>query len=263
MKKISIGVILVLLFCVACSNKLRNIANIKRTESIGQMITQMLTNHINSINGVHDSQISIEWPGRLFHYDEKPVSVTAILKMEKNSDVWYNEQKIKGIEKIFLVSIEGLKRDNIALYFDLYEYHKAGKKLTKNLESLKTIDKVNIEILISPFLEITEPIKYTVNVIIKPKKNSNIGNNKEFIRLIEEQLIFVFKNKHEDIKIMDTEGNILNFRAKDNTKKYSYYTPLISSIPHTNKPAYSWARLSYQHFFQTGGKRQNRYINTK
>jgi flagellar M-ring protein FliF len=79
-------------------------------------LTQMISDHIKTIEGISDLNVFINWPKReLFYVDQKPVTVSVIIIPKIGSDITKNRKKIEGIQKILKFAVEGLDDENIII----------------------------------------------------------------------------------------------------------------------------------------------------
>jgi type III secretory pathway lipoprotein EscJ len=178
-------------------------------------IIKLITKHLKSLNDVDEARINIFWPEiELFKENEsEPIIANVIINPKDDAELPFNEKKIEGIKKMLLLGVERLKPENIIIYFELNTFRKNAKNISKKLESFNGIEEATVEILALPLFTHPEHLDYKINVIIKPdvkSNNSNIINDKNTIKGIENLLIDVFLNKYEDIKIMDINGRLLN-----------------------------------------------------
>jgi flagellar M-ring protein FliF len=82
--------------------------------------TQMITNHIKALDDVDDANVVIVMPERtLFGADQNPVSASVAITPKPGSDILENRNKIKGIQRLLQLAIEGLKEENIVIT-DIY-----------------------------------------------------------------------------------------------------------------------------------------------
>jgi flagellar M-ring protein FliF len=93
------------------------ITDFERDVNLRRAITQMVTNHIKSIDDVDDANVTIVMPAdRLFASEQNPVSVSVIITPKPGSDITEpNRKKIEGIQKLLRLAIEGLKDENIVI----------------------------------------------------------------------------------------------------------------------------------------------------
>jgi flagellar M-ring protein FliF len=79
-------------------------------------LTQMISDHIKTIEGISDLNLFINWPKReLFYVDQKPVTASVIIIPKIGSDITKNSKKIEGIQKILKFAVEGLDDENIII----------------------------------------------------------------------------------------------------------------------------------------------------
>ncbi|MDR0388640.1 MAG: flagellar M-ring protein FliF [Spirochaetaceae bacterium] len=78
--------------------------------------TQMITNHIKSLDEVDDANVTVVWPAdELFASEQNPVTASVIIMPRPGSDIIENRKKIEGIQKILKFAIEGLTDDHIVI----------------------------------------------------------------------------------------------------------------------------------------------------
>ncbi|MFP3043506.1 flagellar M-ring protein FliF [Treponema primitia] len=92
------------------------ITDFERNVNLRRAITQMVTDHIKSLDEVDDANVTIVMPEReLFASDQNPVTASVIITPKPMSDITANRKKIEGIQKILKFAVEGLKDDNIVI----------------------------------------------------------------------------------------------------------------------------------------------------
>jgi flagellar M-ring protein FliF len=92
------------------------ITDIERNVNLRRSITQMVTEHIKSLDDVDDANVTIVMPEReLFASDQNPVTASVIITPKPLSDISQNRKKIEGIQKILKFAVEGLKDENIVI----------------------------------------------------------------------------------------------------------------------------------------------------
>ncbi|MDR1428833.1 MAG: flagellar M-ring protein FliF [Spirochaetaceae bacterium] len=78
--------------------------------------TQMITNHIKSLDEVDDADVTVVWPkDELFASEQNPVTASVIIIPRPGSDIIENRKKIEGIQKILKFAVEGLTDDHIVI----------------------------------------------------------------------------------------------------------------------------------------------------
>jgi flagellar M-ring protein FliF len=93
-----------------------SITDFERNVNLRRSITQMVTDHIKSLDDVDDANVTIVMPEReLFSADQNPVTVSVIIMPKPQSDITQNRKKIEGIQKILKFAVEGLKDENIVI----------------------------------------------------------------------------------------------------------------------------------------------------
>jgi flagellar M-ring protein FliF len=92
------------------------ITDFERNINFQRAQTQMVTDHIKSIDDVDDANVTIVFPAReLFSADQNPVTASVILTPRPGSDITANRKKIEGIQKLLKFAIEGLQDENIVI----------------------------------------------------------------------------------------------------------------------------------------------------
>jgi len=87
-----------------------NNVNFRRTQ------TQMVTEHIKSIEGIDNVSVIVVVPERkLFVSDQEPISASVIIYPKPGSDITKDRKKIEGIQKILKIAVEGLIDENIVI----------------------------------------------------------------------------------------------------------------------------------------------------
>jgi len=78
--------------------------------------TQMITDHIRTVDGVDNANVTIVWPRQeLFRPDQNPVTASVILTPEPDSNISRNRHVIEGIQRLLQLAVEGLITDNIVI----------------------------------------------------------------------------------------------------------------------------------------------------
>ncbi|MDR1398768.1 MAG: flagellar M-ring protein FliF [Treponema sp.] len=92
------------------------ITDMERNVNLQRAITQMVTEHIKSLNEVDDANVTIAFPkDALFVSEQSPVSASVIITPRPGSDITENSKKIEGIQKLLKFAITGLKDENIVI----------------------------------------------------------------------------------------------------------------------------------------------------
>jgi flagellar M-ring protein FliF len=78
--------------------------------------TQMITDHIKSLDEIDDANVVFEVPERtVFASEQKPITASVIIFPKPSSDITENRRKIEGIQKLLRLSVPGLTDDNIVI----------------------------------------------------------------------------------------------------------------------------------------------------
>jgi len=101
----------------AIFNKERwTITDFERNVNLQRTQKDMITAHIKAIDDVDDTNVTIVFPKREpFRYDQNPVTASVIITPRPGSDITTNRKKIKGIQKLLKIAIEGLQNENIVI----------------------------------------------------------------------------------------------------------------------------------------------------
>ena len=92
------------------------ITDFERNVNFRRAQTQMITDHIRSIDGVDNANVTIVVPDRrLLVQQQNPVSASVIITPTPGSDITTNRKKIEGIQKLIKLAIEGLLDENIVI----------------------------------------------------------------------------------------------------------------------------------------------------
>jgi flagellar M-ring protein FliF len=92
------------------------ITDMERNVNLQRAITEMVTEHIKSLNEVDDVNVTIAFPkDALFLSEQNPVSASVIITPRPGSDITENSKKIEGIQKLLKFAITGLKDENIVI----------------------------------------------------------------------------------------------------------------------------------------------------
>ncbi|MDR1324708.1 MAG: flagellar M-ring protein FliF [Treponema sp.] len=119
------------------------ITDMERNVNLQRAITQMVTEHVKSLNEVDDVNVTIAFPkDALFLSEQSPVSASVIITPRPGSDITENPKKIEGIQKLLKFAITGLKDENIVIT------DRSGMVLNNfagiaDSERLKTIEQGN------------------------------------------------------------------------------------------------------------------------
>jgi len=87
-----------------------NITDFERNVNLQRARELMIRDHIKTIDGIHDVNLQIAWSA-----GSNPSTVSLIIISIQGSDIIKNQQKLKGIEKYLINSIEGLLKENIVI----------------------------------------------------------------------------------------------------------------------------------------------------
>ncbi|MDR2177830.1 MAG: flagellar M-ring protein FliF [Treponema sp.] len=92
------------------------ITDFERNVNFRRAQTQMVTDHIESLDEVDDADVTVVFPERaLFRSEQNPTTASVIITPRPGSDIITNRKKIEGIQKLLRFAIEGLTDDNIVI----------------------------------------------------------------------------------------------------------------------------------------------------
>ncbi|NLK46260.1 MAG: flagellar M-ring protein FliF [Treponema sp.] len=92
------------------------ITDFERNINLRRSITEVVKQHIESIDDVDSANVVITMPeNALFVEDQNPVTASIVLYTKPGSDLIKNRKKIEGVQKIVLKAIEGLSADNVTI----------------------------------------------------------------------------------------------------------------------------------------------------
>ena len=76
----------------------------------------MITDHIKTIEGITDVKVNIVWPEKeLFISDQKPVTISVIIKPNLRNSFTQNLKMINSIQMLLKLAIEGVQDENIII----------------------------------------------------------------------------------------------------------------------------------------------------
>ncbi|HZK19239.1 MAG TPA: flagellar basal-body MS-ring/collar protein FliF, partial [Treponemataceae bacterium] len=88
----------------------------ERNVNLQRAITQVVTEHIEALDDIDDANITLTMPeDKLFAADQNKPTASVIITARPGSDIYENKNKIKGIQKLLLMAVEGLTEDNITI----------------------------------------------------------------------------------------------------------------------------------------------------
>jgi flagellar M-ring protein FliF len=92
------------------------ITDLERNVNLQRAQRRMITEHLKAIDGVDDVSVNILWPRKtLFTTEQNPVTASVVIFPTPGSDITQNRKKIKSIQKILKLAIEGLEDENIVI----------------------------------------------------------------------------------------------------------------------------------------------------
>ncbi|GMO49801.1 MAG: flagellar basal-body MS-ring/collar protein FliF [Termitinemataceae bacterium] len=95
------------------------ITDFERNVNLQRAITQMVTDHIKSLNEVDDANVTLVVPKEsLFKSDQNPVTASVIITPRPGSDIadaGIGRKKVEGIQKLLMSAVQGLKPENIII----------------------------------------------------------------------------------------------------------------------------------------------------
>ncbi|MDR0669125.1 MAG: flagellar M-ring protein FliF [Treponema sp.] len=92
------------------------ITDFERNVNFRRAQTQMVTDHIKSLDEVDDAAVTVVFPEQtLFRSEQKPTTASVIITPRPGSDISTSRKKIEGIQKLLCYAIEGLIDENIVI----------------------------------------------------------------------------------------------------------------------------------------------------
>ena len=92
------------------------VTDFERNVNLRQAITRSVKDHIEALEDVDAAEVSLVLPeDALFQEDQNPVTASIIITPRPNSDIRENKNKIKGIQKLIQLAVEGLSEENIVI----------------------------------------------------------------------------------------------------------------------------------------------------
>lgn len=86
--------------------------NVKKQQAIQEQLRQ----HIEAIEDITSANVTLVLPeNKLFTSEQNPVSASVIIRAKPASDLLYNKGKIRGIQSIVLMAVEGLREENLTI----------------------------------------------------------------------------------------------------------------------------------------------------
>lgn len=86
--------------------------NVKKQQAIQEQLRQ----HIEAIDDITSANVTLVLPeNKLFTSEQNPVSASVIIRAKPASDLLYNKGKIRGIQSIVLMAVEGLREENLTI----------------------------------------------------------------------------------------------------------------------------------------------------
>lgn len=79
-------------------------------------ITKTVKQHLEALDDIASADVNLVLPeDKLFKSQQDPVSASVILSFTSMSDMATNARKIKGVERLLMTAVEGLKKENISI----------------------------------------------------------------------------------------------------------------------------------------------------
>ena len=86
--------------------------NVKKSIAIKKALEQ----HIEAIEDIVKADVTLDLPpDKVFKSQQNPISASVILTFTPMSDMPTNKRKIKGLEKIIMTAVSGLKKDDLTI----------------------------------------------------------------------------------------------------------------------------------------------------
>ena len=84
--------------------------------NLQRSITAQITQHLESLDDIDKATVRISKPeDELFKEDQSPISVAVTLATKPGSNFTSNKKQIEGVQKLLLMSIAGLKEENVTI----------------------------------------------------------------------------------------------------------------------------------------------------
>lgn len=127
------------------TNDFLNDVNLQRS------ITAQITQHLESLDDIDKADVMISMPkDELFVEDQNPISASVILTTKPGSSFTSDKTKIEGVQKLLIMSIAGLKAENITITDN-------SGTILNDFEGMADIERVDIiekeQLLIASFEE--------------------------------------------------------------------------------------------------------------
>ncbi|MBP3742372.1 MAG: flagellar M-ring protein FliF [Treponema sp.] len=79
-------------------------------------IQKQLKQHLEVIEDIRFADVVLDIPETaLFKEDEKPITASVVLTINRNSDFYSNKSRVKGLQELILSAVSGLKAENITI----------------------------------------------------------------------------------------------------------------------------------------------------
>lgn len=92
------------------------ITDFERNVNLRRAVTANLEQHIRALDDIDDVSIILDIPEEsLFAEDQKAVTASVRLSPKPGSDLVTNRKKIEGIERLILLAVSGLQKQNISI----------------------------------------------------------------------------------------------------------------------------------------------------
>ena len=115
--------------------------------------TSALEDHLQQLSGIQKAKVMLSLPDdSLFKEDQQPVTASVVLWANGGSSVLEDKRQIKGIQRLIMRSVEGLKEENITIVdgstneeINDFEGMEAAERLTLLQKEQKLIRKQETE----------------------------------------------------------------------------------------------------------------------
>lgn len=110
----------------------------ERNVNLRRSITEVVTQHIESLEDIDRANVVITMPERTtFASEQQPVTASVIIYPRPGSDISSNKKKVEGIQKLLIKAVEGLTAENVTI-------SDSSGNILNDFEGLKDIERVDI-----------------------------------------------------------------------------------------------------------------------
>ncbi len=110
----------------------------ERNVNLRRSITEVVTQHIESLEDIDRANVVITMPERTtFASEQQPVTASVIIYPRPGSDISSSKKKVEGIQKLLIKAVEGLTAENVTI-------SDSSGNILNDFEGLKDIERVDI-----------------------------------------------------------------------------------------------------------------------